>query len=72
MNISAKVPMNRAVKARAEPVAVSVTDNYLQTWPADWISTIGADLLALSPKLTRLALRYSAVHLLPVNLRKSS
>jgi hypothetical protein len=72
MKISAKVPMNRAVKARAEPVAASVTDNYLQTWPADWISTIGADLLALSPKLTRLALRYSAVHLLPVNLRKSS
>ena len=63
--------MNTAVKARAEPVTVSVTDNYLQTWPGDRISTIGADLLALSPKITRLALTYSAVHLLPVNLGKS-
>lgn len=72
MKISEKVPMNSAVKARAEPVAVSVTDNYLQTWSGDWISTIGVDLLALSPKITRLALRYSAVHSVPVNLRKSS
>jgi hypothetical protein len=32
-----------AAYARAEPIAVPVTDNYLQTWPEDRMSTVGAD-----------------------------
>jgi hypothetical protein len=30
----------KIVPARAEPIAVSVTDDYLQTWPGERISTI--------------------------------
>ena len=48
MKISAKVPMNSAVKARVESVVVSVTDNYVQTWPGDWMSTIGAAFAGLA------------------------
>ena len=44
MKISAKVPLSSAVKARAEPVAVSVTDSYLELSPGERTPPVRADI----------------------------
>jgi hypothetical protein len=71
MKISAKVPMNSAVKVRNEPVAVSVNENYLELSPGERTLPVRADI-AGPAQITRLRLTYIAGDREPVNLRKSS
>jgi hypothetical protein len=70
MRISAKVAVNSAVEARAEPVPVSVIDNYLELSAGERTPLVRIDVAGPAYHATEAS--YIAGDRGPVNLRKSS